>query len=355
MVTKPVETGNLRNQQEDAHVKRFGGMLFVTLAIALTQACGGGGGGGDEGGSTVETPPDVAGWTRLADLPAGVGRFAAVEHGGKIYVLGGYDTSAKVYIYDIAADLWSEGPNLPRGTDNNGAAVDGDKIYVFGGEAARAVQIFDTTSTSWSSGESLPTVRFASVVTQTADGVHLIGGWNYSNTTSASMASHERFDFASQTVAPGLLAPLMQARNCAAVGVIDGDIYVAGGRQPGIRDHDSAPLKSVEVYRSEADGWDVRSEMQTARACAGGAVLDGKLYVLGGELPAPKIHKTMERFDPASNSWESLPDMPYYVTGAGVVAVGTDLYVIGGYASLDGNMPRSASRYVYKYRPTPSR
>lgn len=329
--------------------------LVVLLTVLMLLACGGGGGGGSDPVTPPPVlPPTTTGWTKLADLPARVGRFAAVEHAGKIYVLGSYDTEATVYIYDIASNSWSAGLNMPRGTDNNGAVVHNGKIYVFGGEAARAVQVFDTASAGWSTSEALPTVRFASVVAKLADKVHLIGGWNYNNTASASLASHERFDLTSGAVDPGQLAPLMQARNCAAAGVIDNRIYVAGGRQPGIRDYDSQPLKSVEIYVPEADGWDVRSDMRSARACAGSAVLGGKLYVLGGELPAPRIHNKIERFDPQANSWQELPDMPYYVTGAGVVAVGEDLYVIGGYASLDGNMPQSSSRYVYKYRPPAS-
>lgn len=337
-------------------MKRIGQIAATALIATLMLGCGSGGGGGDDGGDNgggTESPPPVAGWTRLADLPAGVGRFAAVEHAGKIYVLGGYDTSAAVYVYDIAGDSWSTGPALPRGTDNNGAAVHDGKIFVFGGEAARALQVFDTATASWLTGASLPTVRFASTVSVLDNKAHLIGGWNYSNTASASLASHERFDFASQTVEPGLLAPLMEARNCATAAVIDGAIYVAGGRQPGIRDHDSQPLKTVEMYNPVADGWDVRADMNTARACAAGAVLDGKFYVFGGELPAPRIHKTVERFDPVGNSWEALPDMPYHVSGAAVVAVGDDLYVIGGYASLSGDMPNTPSRYLYKYRPAP--
>lgn len=327
-------------------------LLALASALVLT-ACGGGGGGGDSGGGTTPPPPPPSGpgWTKLADLPGPAARFGIAERDGKIYVAGGYDTSSDMYIYDIAADRWQVGPSLPRGTDNNGAIATADKLYVFGGEAARALQIFDFAANSWSAGPGLPTVRFASVVAERNGKAHLIGGWNYSNTNSTSLADHERFDFASETHEPLLLAPLMTARNCAAHAVIDGVIYVAGGRAPGIRDHDSQPLASVEMYLPDADGWDVRADLPTARACAASAVVDGKLYVLGGELPAPQIHNAIERFDPATNTWEALDDMPYSVSGAGAVAVGDDIYVIGGYASTNGQMPGVATRYVYKYSP----
>lgn len=336
--------------------KRAAQWCLMTVWVALT-ACGGGGGGSSSGGGNTgggETPPPLpAGWAQLSDLPRALGRFAAAEANGKIYVAGGFDTLPSFYIYDIAGNSWQTGPSLLSGTDNNGAVFHGGKLHVFGGEAAQTLQIFDTATGTWSPGPSLPSVRFASVAVALGEHAHLIGGWNYSNVSSASLATHERFNFTSQTHEPGQLAPLMQARNCAASGVIDGRIYVAGGRAPGIRDNDTNALKSVEVYVPTADGWDVRAEMPTARACAASAVVGGKLYVLGGELPAPQIHRKIERFDPVANSWETLADMPFATTGAAAVAVGNDIYLIGGYSSTTGTRPQSPSRGVYKYTPTP--
>ncbi len=288
----------------------------------------------------------------LADRPAAFGVFAPTQANGKIYVAGGFDTRPSFYIYDIVGNSWQTGPSLLSGTDNNGAVIHNGKLYVIGGEAARAMQIHDLTAGTWSPGPQLPSFRFASVITGLGDRIHMIGGWNYDNAASASLASHEVFDTTSQSHVPGALAPLMQARNCAASGVIDGRIYVAGGRAPGIRDNDSNALRTVEVYVPSADGWDVRADMPTARACAASAVLAGKLYVLGGELPAPQIHRKIERFDPVANSWETLSDMPFATTGAAAVAVGNDIYVIGGYSSTTGTRPQSPSRAVYKYTPT---
>jgi hypothetical protein len=44
-------------------------------------------------------------------------------------------------------------------------------------------------------------------------------------------------------------------------------------------------------------------------------VLDGKLYVIGGQLPGNTVYKTVSRFDPATGHWEALPDMPIELTG----------------------------------------
>ncbi len=326
--------------------------LLLAGVVLLVTACGGGG-GGDGGGATEMPPPSGPGWTKLADLPTPLARHAVAAMDGKIYAAGGYDRKRDFYIYDIAGNSWERGPNLPLGTDNVAAVAKNGKVYVFGGEAAQQLQIYDVASKTWSAGPGLPSVRFASIVIELAGRVHQIGGWNYSNTASASLATHEVFDLATGQHLPIMLAPLMQARNCAVAGVIDGRLYVAGGRAPGIRNNDATALSSVEVYSPVADGWDVRNALPTARACAAGAVLANQLYVLGGELPAPQIHKKIERLDPVTGNWQALTDMPYYVSAAGAVAVGDDIYVIGGYVNTVATMPATASRYVYKYRPTP--
>jgi len=81
-------------------------------------------------------------------------------------------------------------------------------------------------------------------------------------------------------------------------------------------------------------------------------VLDGKLYVIGGQLPGNTVYKTVSRFDPATGHWEALPDMPIELTGHRAVAVGNAIYVMGGFRTQGavrqgfGGVP-----YVWKYTP----
>jgi hypothetical protein len=64
------------------------------------------------------------------------------------------------------------------------------------------------------------------------------------------------------------------ARSAMAAGVIDGKLYVAGGRPP--RGSDFA------VYDPVADEWTVLPEVPTQRNHLAAAAIDGKLYVAGG-------------------------------------------------------------------------
>lgn len=296
--------------------------------------------------------PTAEGWTPLQQVPAGVGEAAIAAADGKIYLVGGYDTLPLFQIYDIAANSWSQGPALVQGTDNAGALATNGKVYVFGGEASPRVQIYDVAQRQWSTGPDLPSPRFSSVVEQIADRVHLVGGWSFSRTNNVSLASHAVFDPVGSSYLAGPFAPMQTARNHAYSGVIDGKLYVTGGRAPGHESDDGDNLSSTEVYDPATDAWSPLPALPTPRSGGASAVLGGKLYVLGGGLPGTTVHKTIERFTPQTATWERLPDMPIELTGHRAVAVGQDIYVVGGFTTLNGHRQGFVGvRYLWRYTP----
>ncbi len=336
-------------------------VLSAAMLMCSLGGCGGGGGGGDaEAASAAPAPvpaptptpapaPSLpAGWTKLANLPAGVAKFGVAALGGKIYVVGGYDTRSTVMIYDIAGDAWSIGPALPRGTDNAAVLAAGDKLYAMGGEARTAFQVFDPTSGQWSAGPTLPRIAFASAAAALDGRLHLVGGWNYSNSASASVASHSVFDIAKQRWDSA--APLAVARNAAGAAAIDGRLYVVGGRSPGIRASDQQSLAGLEIYTAATDQWLTAAAMPTARGSLAVVVLAGRAYALGGESTQGVVSNAVERFDPATQSWSVLPAMPYRSHGLGAVVVGDAIYVMGGFTAASDAVG-SESVALYRYQP----
>ena len=327
--------------------------LLLGLSLFLVH-CGGSGGGSPpppvpDAGTPTPTAP---GWTALAQLPSGVGEATLAAANGKLFVIGGYDTLPFVQIYDLATDAWVRGPSLPSGTDNAGAVVDGTKLYVFGGEATPLVQIFDLTAGRWGAGPALPSPRFSSVVEQLGSTVHLVGGWSFDRSNNVSLASHTGFDLASGTYLAGPLAPLQAARNHAYSGVIAGKLYVTGGRAPGHEAADGSNVASTEVYDPATDAWSPLPDLPTPRSGGASAVFGGKLYVLGGGLPGNTVYKAVHRFNPVAGTWESLPDMPIESTGHRAVAVGADLYVVGGFRTQAGiRQGFTGVPFVWRYRP----
>ena len=87
----------------------------------------------------------------------------------------------------------------------------------------------------------------------------------------------------------------------------------------------------MEIYDPASDQWTFGPPMEVARAGFGATVLDGKIYVAGGEwINTLKTLKSVEGFDPSTSTWFALPDLPMRLHGVPLVGVDRMLYVIGG-------------------------
>ena len=97
------------------------------------------------------------------------------------------------------------------------------------------------------------------------------------------------------------VAPLTRRASCG-VAVLDGKLYAVGGYDG----HNGGALSSVERYDPAANAWESIAPMPTARQNPGVGVLDGKLYVVGGVGDRSELLNTVVRFDPAKNAWEDV-------------------------------------------------
>jgi len=291
--------------------------------LALTFAC-----------ASAPHHPSAPGWTALSAMPIGHGEPAIAALNGKIYLSGGYDTSPSVMIYDIASDRWTIGPALPRGTDNAGSVAANGKVWVFGGEANNVVQVFDPAAGSWALPPPMPVAGFSSVVEEIDGKVHVVGGWFPQRGGTTTLQGHDVYDLATGTWSTA--AQMTTPRNHAVWGSIGGKLYVVGGRAPGHEASDAQNVPTAEVYDPATDRWSAIAPMPTPRSGGAAAVLNGKLYVLGGGLPGQTVWKTVERYDPATDAWERLTDMPVEATGHRAVAVGNSIYVFGGFPVSGG-------------------
>ena len=121
------------------------------------------------------------------------------------------------------------------------------------------------------------------------------------------------------------LAALPTPRWHAAVGEIDGRIYVAGG-QTSLTTHTNL----LHVYTVATNTWTTlaASQVQTAPVSA---VHDGRLYVAGGKTAAASAVARLRAYDPTTAAWTELAGMPTArAAGAGGVLDGV-LYVVGGH------------------------
>ncbi len=75
--------------------------------------------------------------------------------------------------------------------------------------------------------------------------------------------------------------------------------------------------------------WTLKTDMPTARFLAGSAVVDGKIYVVGGAPVSGGISNIVEEYDPAEDTWTRCANMPTSRQGVRAAAVDWIVYAIG--------------------------
>ena len=99
---------------------------------------------------------------------------------------------------------------------------------------------------------------------------------------------------------------MVTPRENHAVAVLDGKVYAVGGLAGGF-----GRLSSVERYDPATNAWEAVAPMAAARRAHAVAVLDGKLYAVGGQGAGfnNDVPSSVERYDLGTNAWEAVAPM----------------------------------------------
>jgi N-acetylneuraminic acid mutarotase len=89
------------------------------------------------------------------------------------------------------------------------------------------------------------------------------------------------------------------------------------------------------MYDPSTDNWTQKASMPTNRARYGVAVLEGKIYCMGGTTSSGPANIN-EVYDPTTDSWSTKAPLPLSVTQMCANGVNGKIYVIGGYLPSEG-------------------
>jgi N-acetylneuraminic acid mutarotase len=296
-------------------------------------------------------------WSTRAQLLEPYSEIAVAEVNGKIYVLGGYPSTRRyvdtVQVYDPALDTWESSVPLPQPMHHTVAiGVDG-VLYVLGGEISDnglanqgiyidTVYAFDPSTATWTQKASMPTARSAGGAAVVDGKIYVAGG---RPPHGSDFAMYDPIADA-WTVLPNLPTQ----RNHLAVGALDGKVYVFGGRFGGSVGSEMTDI--VEVFDPATGAWARAASMLSPRAGLNGVTARGCFYSFGGEGNAsdPRgIFEQNEVYDPRTDSWMSLEPIPTPVHGVtGAAYVGGWIHLPGGGISRGGN---SGSRLHQVFQP----
>jgi hypothetical protein len=222
---------------------------------------------------------------------------AAVVHDRLVYAIGGRagGVIAEMDRYSVAADRWTSLRDMPTPRAGLAAAVVGDDIYAIGGRRSpggpcsqgpggqlATVEQYHIPTGRWTTVAPLPVAR-SDLGAATVDGkIYVFGGCRVAPGEPIHfLGSVGVYDPATDkwSGAPAdLPTPRAAMYGVAAIG---SRIFVEGGWNGG-----EEPLGANEIYSVRHDNYEIGARMLTPRAEMGVVPHAGRVYTVGGALPA---------------------------------------------------------------------
>ena len=233
--------------------------------------------------------------------------------------------------YDPALDSWCKVASMAMERYSHGAAALGGKLYVMGGATdGDTVEVYDPKADGWQPLPSMPTARRLLAAAAVAGKVYAIGGCDVQDDADRRFVAVEAYDPLSGTWTR--VASLSVARSCHTATVVDGKIYVLGGERVDPDDEDLlVTTDRTDAYDPAADNWQQMAAMPTARHRHAAVVLDGKIYVTGGFTSSGEASNAVEAYDPVADTWTTLASLSKTRRYHASAVVCGKLYVFGGY------------------------
>lgn len=234
----------------------------------------------------------------------------------------------------------------------HGVAAVGDKVYVIGGIVPQGsggitttgrVDVYDTRHDTWSDAAPLPVAMNHPNVAVVHGRIYVLGGLSGG---SAWQALPDSFVYSPRAGRWRRLPPVPAAivRGSAAIGVHGTRIVLAGGMRVlvpgagGLQD----TVDTVSAYDVVTGRWESLPRLPQARDHAGGAVVGGTFYVLGGrDRGQVNVRDTVHALDLRGRRWSERAPMPTARGGIAAAAVGTRIYTFGGEGRHDGSNPNT--------------
>jgi N-acetylneuraminic acid mutarotase len=228
-------------------------------------------------------------WRDEGHLPTPLEEGRAVRGGSDAYLVGGLigevvdnvgPSTSAFRRYDFKTGQFTALPDLPRRQNHVGIAAHAGAIYVVGGlgdrleylsEASQALWRYDIADERWTELPSMPT-----------------------------------------------------ARGALGAAFVGDTLYAVGGRN-GV---DS--FATVEAYDVSRERWFERAPLPGKRDHLGAASLAGGVYAVGGRYDGGNELSEFLGYDPATNRWAHLPDLPIGTSGVDLERVGNEVVVTGG-------------------------
>ena len=231
------------------------------------------------------------------------------------------DINATIGMNRLSTEV-TEKLNQEKTTTNYNAPSVGSLLAVpYGSDAPAGYSLYqrgEPKELVWEEKAPVSVARWAYDGVEVLDGkIYFVGGKNVSGRKNIA----ERYD--PQTNTWEMLSPMSEARQGVASAVLNGKVYAIGGQE----------LSSVEVYDPSTESWSsgvaLPSEVNHGTTITAG----GKIYLIGGRNASDQDLNQVLCFDPSTNQWQVKANMPTARNGAKLVWFKNRIWAIAGYAA----------------------
>ena len=295
-------------------------------------------------------------WGTAASQPYGTHEVHGEVVNNKLYIFGGYDVTKSTftptkrsYRYDPNTNTWqaiADLPHTPKGTNfggitHVGTATDGTNIYFAGGYPSNSTgdgQVFGTkqvwrynvASNNYTALPSLPAELAAGQLKYLNGKLHYMGG---ANKARADVSVHYALDLNNLSAGWKALAPLPNATNHGGSAVYNGKIYYIGGAHG--QNDATVMQRTVQVYNPATNTWTKVADMPNGRdhISSSVVVMGNRILVLGGQTSYNVSSALVSAYTPSTNTWQELTPLPANRSTGVAAVLNGNIYYTGGIRS----------------------
>ena len=292
-------------------------------------------------------------WRKAAPSPFARVESPAVVVEGRLYLFGGFtDTlgaSSHVDVFDPATDSWTRRKDMPTQLTHLNPAKDGSAIWLAGGFKGKhpgpvtdEVWKYDATADTWTAGPPLPEPRAGGGLVIIGRALHYFGGYKADRQTDAG-------DHWSLALDGGTSwrreASLPDPRGHVSAAVLDGKIYALGGDHG--HDKTQIDVSSCHRYDPLTKQWTAIASLPDGRSHFESSTIlhRGRILIVGGrcnQTPRNVVGDMLE-YDPKADAWRVVGAIPEKLLAPAAAIIAGSIVVTGG--GLNNPRPLTANTW----------
>ena len=272
------------------------------------------------------------------------------ELGGKFYLFGGRRIQP-VNVFDPTTSTWSSCSPPPMEIHHFQPVTIDDELWLLGTMTGvfpretplETVYIYQPKTDTWKEGPAVPEGRRrggAGCVLHKDGWIYLVGGI-IDGHHSGTQAWFDRLNPA--TGEWQVLPDAPRKRDHAPAAIAGDKLYFFGGRETGRHDGSDYNIfffhtvPEVDVYDFATGTWSTLEQPIPVPTAAGGAgVIDQKIYYAGGEAGRPEAYTELQILDPQTGTWMQGPPLNRARHGTNALVFNNALWIAVGSGARGG-------------------